>query len=825
MKLSWRWLSELVDLAGVDPAEAARALTFKSAEVEGLERLGTGLDGVVTARVDRVVPHPNADRLRLCTVSTGAGAPVEVVCGALNVAEGQIVCFARVGLTLPGGLTLKKAKIRGVESEGMICAEDELGLGTNHDGIIVLPPGTPVGVPVSGPLGVGDAVLEVGNTAITNRPDLWGHVGFARELSAILSRPLRPPPTAKAEASLSAARAPALPVTIEDPAACRRYVGLVVEGVRNGRTPPALVRRLEALGLRSVDLLVDLTNLVMLETGQPLHAFDLREIRGGAVHVRSARPGEAFETLDGKALSLVSDDLVIADAERVLALAGVLGGKASGVRADTTAILVESACFEAARTRRASIRHGTRTDASARFEKSLDPAGALPAALRYVELLLEHVPTAHVARAAADAHPRPFTPRSIDLAPDLVSRRLGIDVPVETSVRHLTALGFGVERAGAVLRVSVPSWRATKDVVLPEDLVEEVGRIHGYEHVKPIPLVGPLLPARPDPLRALERRGKTLLSLDLGYAEIASYVFHGLKECERTKIDPEACLRLRNPLSAEQDRLQVTTAQNLLRALVRNQAGTGQPGMGVRRLHEWTRVVRKADRRTPERATEIPVVGLGVAERERLDDAKGEVFLAAKEDVLALLARLGVTGAAASDAGDARLDDLGPLPAWLHPGRRAAVRHGGVVLALVGEVLPAVARAWDLAGTAALGEIHLDRVLAAVAAAPATMYRPPPRFPFAPFDVAVIVDRKTPAALVADELRRSAPKAVRGVTLFDAYEGPGIPAGQRSLAFTVTFGDDDATLSPKTIEVLQARAIDALRKKGYTVRTADAPKK
>ncbi len=446
----------------------------------------------------------------------------------------------------------------------------------------------------------------------------------------------------------------------------------MVEGVRNGPTPPALVRRLEAVGLRSVDLLVDLTNLVMLETGQPLHAFDLREVRGGVVSVRAARAGEAFETLDGRTLALVPDDLVIADAERVLALAGVMGGKASGVRADTTAILLESACFEAARTRRSSIRHGTRTDASARFEKSLDPEGALPAALRYVELLLEHAPAAHVARAVSDAYPRPFAPKTIELAPELVSRRLGIEVPVDTSVRHLVALGFGVDRVGAVLRVAVPSWRATKDVALPEDLVEEVGRIHGYEHVQPIPLTGPLLPARPDPLRSLERRGKALLSLDLGYAEIASYVFHGAKECERTHIDPEACLRLGNPLSAEQDRLQVTTAQNLLRALVRN-----QPTAPVRRLHEWTRVIRKADRRAPERATELPVVGLGVAERERLDDRKGEVFLACKEDVLGLLARLGVVGAAASDAGDARLDDLGPVPACLHPGRRAVIRHAG----------------------------------------------------------------------------------------------------------------------------------------------------
>jgi phenylalanyl-tRNA synthetase beta chain len=290
MKVSWRWLLEMADLAGVDPEEVVRLLPLRVADVEGVERLGA-LDGVVTARVLEVEPHPGADRLRLCTVDHGSSTVQRVVCGAPNVAKGQVVCFARIGTTLPNGVTLKKAKIRGVDSEGMICAEDELGIGTDHAGIIVLPEGTPVGRPAAEALGVSDLVIDLNNSGLTSRPDLWGHAGVAREVSAVVGRALRLPAAEKAAAAVAAAPGSPFPVTIEAPDACRRYLALVLEGVVNGPSPAPLRRRLESLGLRSVDLLVDLTNLVMLEQGQPLHAFDLREVRGGRIVVRRARAG------------------------------------------------------------------------------------------------------------------------------------------------------------------------------------------------------------------------------------------------------------------------------------------------------------------------------------------------------------------------------------------------------------------------------------------------------------------------------------------------------------------------------------------------------
>jgi phenylalanyl-tRNA synthetase beta chain len=813
MKVSWRWLGELADLAGVSPDEAARLLPLRTADVEGVERIGA-LDGVVTARVLEVAPHPGADRLRLCTVDHGAAAPLQVVCGAPNVAKGQTVCFARVGTTLPNGLTLKKAKIRGVESEGMICAEDELGLGTAHDGILVLPDG-PVGRPAGEALGISDVVLDLNNTGITNRPDLWGHLGVARECAAVFGRALRPPGTTAAEALVARATGPAFPVAIEDPASCRRYVGLVLEGVADGPSPDAVRRRLEAVGLRSVGRLVDLTNLVMLETGQPLHAFDLREVRGGRVVVRRAGPGETMRTLDGKDLVLSPEDLVIADAERVLALAGVMGGAASGVRGDTTAVLLESACFDAARVRRSAIRHGLRTDASARFEKSLDPEGCRRAALRFVEVVAGQGPGVRAPRAVADAYPRPYPPVEIALDPDLVRRRLGVAVDDAVVEARLASVGFGVTRGTPTWRVRVPSWRATKDVALPEDLVEEVGRLHGYEHVRPLAPTAPMRPLRPTPARALERDGRASLCLALGYVEIATYAFHGAAEAERLGTDPAAHVRLVHPLSAEQDRLQTTCTQNLLATAARN-----QPREASLALAEWTRVFVRSGAGGASRPEEVPVLGLLRAERDATDDPKGATFLATVGDVMALLARWNVPDVTVGDAGEAALVEGLPPPPWLHPGRRAVVRSASAPLALVGEVLPQVAAAFGLAGRAAVAEIHLGRVLATDRTG--RVYHGVPRFPWSPFDVAVIVPRKTPAADVAKLLAGVAPGTVRSVALFDVYEGAGIPEGHRSLAFTVTFGDDEGTMKPATLEKLMSRAIEVLRRAGFTVRTADA---
>ncbi len=426
-------------------------------------------------------------------------------------------------------------------------------------------------------------------------------------------------------------------------------------------------------------------------------------------------------------------------------------------------------------------------------------------------------PSARVARPPSDAFPRPPAPVAIDLEFDLVRRRLGLPVDDREIAERLASLGFAVEPAAGGARVGVPTWRATKDVAIPEDLVEEVGRLHGYERIVPTPAPSTLTPATIHPARVLEREGKAVLSLDLGYAEVAAYSFCGPKDCERTGLDPAAHLRLANPLSAEQDRMVLSTVPNLLRAAVRNQASF--PSF---RLCEWARVFPTKDPSAPGFPAETRVVGLLAFDRALHApdaDREGAVFLGVKEDVLALLDRLGIGGLAVADAeGGASIHPLLPSPPFLHPGRRAAVSRDGAVLALVGELQPFVARAWGLEGRVAVAEVNLDAALAGGRTPPE--YRPVPRFPVVPFDVAVVVPRRTPAAAVGATIAAVAPGSVRDVECFDVYEGSGIAEGQRSLAFRMTLLDEGGTLSAKAADALRAKVLDALRGRGWSVRTA-----
>jgi phenylalanyl-tRNA synthetase beta chain len=813
MKLSLRWLRELVDLSGLGAAEVADTLTFHVAEVEDVVSVGAALDAVKTARVLTAARHPQADRLSVCTVDAGDGVVRTVVCGAPNVAAGQVICHAPVGTTLPNGVTLSRRAIRGVDSDGMICAEDEMGLGKDHDGILVLDPTTPLGRPVSEALGLRDEVLEVNNTAITHRPDLWGHVGFARELAAVLNRKLTLPGRAAAEAAFAAATGPAPAVAIDDPEGCRRYVGLSLTGLSNGPSPQPIKRRLEALGVRSVDLLVDLTQWVMLEQGQPLHAFDARALTG-AVRVRRAGTGERLKTLDGQERALTPEDLVIADARAALAVAGVMGGAESAVRGDTSAVLLEAACFDAVRIRRTSARLGLRTDASTRFEKSLDPEGTWTSALRFVELVLAHVPSARAAGRPADVGRGPVAPREIELPYERVRRRLGVRVGDFESRARLLALGFGCTEGRDGLLVTVPSWRA-RDVTCSEDLVEEVGRTRGYADVPSVAPVLPMHPTRPPPARALERRAAAVLSLELGYAQTTCYSFYGAEAAGRLGLAATKHVMLANPLGAEQDRLELTTLPNLLLAVARNQA---QEARG--RLWESTRLLPPAPiaGRLP---AEVPVLAAVTWDRDG-DDPTGRQFRDALEDLRVLFLRLGVPAPLLTEGAAALAPGL-PRPTWLHPGRAAVVRvAGSEVLAVVGEVAPAIRRAFGLEGRVVHAEISAVALLdAAQAAGPE--YAPVNRFPVAPFDVAVIVPRRTPAARVVDAITQAAPGHVRGVRVFDVYEGAGIPAGQRSLALACDLFDPAGTLSPRTAEDLRRKVRAALDAAGWTVRAGDVP--
>ncbi|HTF91111.1 MAG TPA: phenylalanine--tRNA ligase subunit beta, partial [Planctomycetota bacterium] len=545
MHISYRWLSRHVDLAGVTPQQLAVDLTLSTAEVEGLERFAPCLGDVVVGFVKTRVPHPGSDHLNLCTVDVGQAEVLQIVCGAANVDAGQKVAVATAGTELPGGIKLKRTKIRGVESNGMICSERELGLGEEHSGIWVLPADATVGKSVAQALSLEDWVIEIDNKSVTHRPDLWGHRGFARELAAIYRRPMIPLDTSLPRAVSGGT---AFPVRIESPA-CSRFVALSIEGASNARSPDWLRFLLLAVGQRPIDLFVDLSNFVMLDLGQPNHLFDRRRLSSEGIVVRDARPGETVVTLDGTSRALETSDLLITSGGAAVGLAGIMGGDATKVSADTTSLILEAASFQASVIRKTSARLGLRSDASARFEKNLSPTLAIEAAGHLVRTLESIQPNAHLAAPATDVGDWRDPARSVKLRPARVRAVLGAPISDETIRDILVRLGLETQTSGETWNVLIPSQRATKDLSIESDLIEEVGRIHRYGSIAEKPLAGELTPVARDPRQVLVRRIEDRLAGGAAFHQTISYSFVADELLEKLGLISLAHVRVINPVA------------------------------------------------------------------------------------------------------------------------------------------------------------------------------------------------------------------------------------------------------------------------------------
>ena len=521
MQVSYRWLARHVELAGISADQLAEDLTLSTAEVEGVERFAPQLCDVVVGHVVKRDPHPNADKLSACEVDVGEAETLQIICGAPNVAAGQKVAVATVGTLLPGDFKIKKSRIRGVESRGMICSVRELELGDEHDGIWELPEAAETGKSVAEALGIEDWSIEIDNKSLTHRPDLWGHRGIATEVAAIYRRELRP-----LECTLpQTGDGPPFPLRVESDA-CSRYLGLLVEGARAEPSPDWLRWLLLAVGQRPIDLIVDLSNFVMLDLGQPNHTFDANRLAAAGIVVRNARDDETLTTLDGEARKLTASDLLICSDDAPVALAGIMGGEKSKVGEDTSRLLLEVATFDAATVRRTSTRLGLRTDSSARFEKSLDPTLPATAAAHFSSLLSQLQPSVTFPARISDAGDFRDPARQIILRPTRVRSALGVEIDNSAIADILSRLGFGVTDVGDdSLEVAVPSARATKDIAIEQDLVEEVGRIHRYGNIPEQTMLAAVAPPTPDPRRTLVRRIQDRLAGAARFHEVLSHSF------------------------------------------------------------------------------------------------------------------------------------------------------------------------------------------------------------------------------------------------------------------------------------------------------------
>ncbi|MDI6631848.1 MAG: phenylalanine--tRNA ligase subunit beta [Bacillota bacterium] len=777
MRVPLSWLKEFVDVP-VSPEELAERLTMAGIAVDAVVPFGQGVKGVVVARLTEVRPHPNADRLRICVADTGT-ALYEVVTGAPNVFPGAVVPLGLEGARLANGMVIKRARFRGVDSCGMVCSEAELGLEERSAGIMILPPETPLGEDVATLLGFPDFVLELDLTP--NRGDCLCVAGIAREVAALYGLPLKFPPVLPAgRETLS----DLVEVEIAAPELCGRYAARVFKEVKIGPSPLWMQVRLRMAGMRPINNMVDITNYVMLELGQPLHAFDYETLRGRKIVVRRADAGERLVSLDEVLRELGPEDLVIADAERAVAIAGVMGGLDTEVTPATATVLLESANFNPQSIRRTARALGLRSEASLRFEKGVDIEGAVRAADR-AAYLVKKTGIGQAVPGVADCYPGRPERRTVVVQPARVEAVLGTPVPRDEAVEWLGRLGFSVQKDGENWIVSVPTFRP--DVSIEEDIVEEVARFYGYERIPATLLYGETTPGqRPATAAFLDQVSQFLTGL--GFSEVITYSFINPASFDRLHLpedDPHRrAVRLKNPISEDQSVLRTLLLPGLLDVLVRNLSRR----VDNVAVYEVGKVFLPRDGgELPEEYLKLGLAVSGRKPRHWKGPAVEMDFFFLKGIVEALLRRLRVNEPAFLPLKD--------HPA-LHPGRAARIVTEGEELGVIGELHPEVQEAYGLPARAVVGEFSVEALLAA--RRPAS-YRDLPRFPGVLRDVAFIIPEEVPAAAVAEAIKTAGGKLLRELKLFDVYKGVQVPEGTRSLAFSLLFQAEDRTLTDEEV--------------------------
>jgi phenylalanyl-tRNA synthetase beta chain len=789
MRLSLNWLSEFVDY-GLSPEELADRLTLAGLEVEGIARIGEGIEGVVVGAVRETRPHPGADKLTLCRVET-PGETVEVVCGASNVRPGIKIPLARVGARLPDGTVIRKGKFRGEVSQGMICSEKELGLAESSEGIWILPDDLAAGTELT-PL-LRDVILTIGVTP--NRGDCLSVLGIAREVAALTGAPLRERPADLVEGGESITQQVA--VEIADVEGCPRYAARVVRGVRVGPAPFRMQRRLEAAGLRAINNVVDVTNYVLLERGQPLHAFDLPLLADQRIVVRRGRAGERIITLDGVEREVTPETLLICDGRKPVALAGVMGGRETEVTERTADLLLESAYFLPVSVRRTAKRLGLQTEASYRFERGTDPEGVLPALDRAAGLLAG-VAGGQVARGVVDCYPRPMTPPTISLRCARLNLVLGTAWTEDAIRETLTRLGIRFTAATGERLVAVPPMYRS-DLTREIDLIEEVARVRGYDRIPVTQPVGAVPPPLEEARSTAFLQGLRGVLVSLGYTEAIHFSFGDARDLDLLGLptdDPRRqMVKLRNPLAEDQAYLRSSLLPGLMGALQRNL----HRGAADVRLFEIGRVFLARGEGLPQEGLHLAAVAAGAGTGSWRENPREVVVFDLKGAVEGLLAALRVSRAVWIPEGD--------VP-YLHPTRAARLEIDGKPVGRVGEIHPEVAARYDLKLRACLLELSLEALPAFSPGA--VRFRPLPRFPAVQRDLALVVEDALPAGRALEAIRAVASDLLEEVRLFDLYRGQSIPKGKKSLAFRLTYRAPDRTLTDQDVEAMHHAILDRL---------------
>ena len=788
MKFSELWLREWVNPA-LGSEALSEQITMAGLEVDGLDPVAGAFHGVVVGEVVECGQHPNADKLRVTKINVGGERLLDIVCGAPNCRQGLKVAVATVGAVLPGDFKIKAAKLRGEPSEGMLCSFSELGISDDHDGIIELPADAPIGTDIRSYLRLDDNTIEISVTP--NRADCLGIAGIARDVAVLNGLPLTEPDIEAVPATL----ADTLPIRVEASAACPRYLGRVVKGINvKAATPLWMREKLRRCGIRSIDPVVDITNYVLLELGQPMHAFDLDRIEGGIV-VRLAEEGEALTLLDGTEAKLSQDTLVIADEQKALAMAGIFGGEHSGVNEETQNVLLESAFFAPLAITGRARRHGLHTDASHRYERGVDPSLQYKAIERATQLLLEICGgQAGPVIDQTDAKELPAR-ATITLRREKLDRLIGHVIADEQVTDILTRLGCEVTVGAGEWQAVAPGWRF--DMAIEEDLVEEVARIYGYNNIPDVPVKASLIMTEHREVALSLKRVKTLL-VDKGYQEAITYSFVDPKVQQLLHPGEEALI-LPSPISSDMSAMRLSLWTGLLGAVVYNQ----------NRQQGRVRLFESGLRFVPEPQADLGIqqdlmlagVLSGHRTEEHWDMARQAVdFYDLKGDLESILDLTGKLEAITFRA------EANPA---LHPGQSAAIYLHGEKIGFIGVIHPELERKLDLNGRTLVFELLWNKVADRVLPDAQEISR----FPANRRDIAVVVAENVPAADIIAECKKVGANQVVGVNLFDVYRGKGVNEGEKSLAISLTLQDTSRTLEEEEIAATVARCVAALKER------------
>ncbi len=793
MIVTYNWLKEFVDFQYA-PQELCDQLTMVGLEVDALEEIGGNLDSVIVAKLESVEQHPDADRLTVCQVNNGTEV-VQVVCGATNHKTGNPIALAQPGSVLPGDFKIKKSKIRGQVSQGMLCSEKELALAEDSPGIMILPSGLTLGQPVFEALGLKDFQIEIGLTP--NRPDCLSVVGVAREVAALCGQKLKLPVSQISEAADSIEQQAS--VVIENSEGCPRYAARMIKNIKIGPSPDWMVRRLEAVGMRSINNVVDVTNYVMMELGHPLHAFDFRFLQDQKIVVKSAQQGEKFKTLDNQEHSLTADDLMICDGQQSVALAGVMGGLDSEVKDNTDTILLEAAYFKPTMIRRTSKRYGLHTESSHRFERGAD-IDMIPVALDRAASLIAELAGGQVLSGIIDSYPRQLDPVILEISAKKAKSLLDIPVDCDNIKQLFESIGLQTQTGNCsdCLQVKVPSFRP--DIEREVDLIEEVARLYGYDQI-PVTMPVGTVDAQLPPLRQLLQKTLRQTIVAAGFSEAMNYSFVAADSLEKIGVTADDSrsvqVKILNPLSEDQSVMRTSLVPSLLETVARN--------LNYRSSDLSLFELRPIFLTQPENGQSVEPLSLtavmsGQREPEGWSQSSAAVdFYDIKGVVEKILTKVNIDNVSF---------DANFSQPYLHPGKSCRLMFGNQLLGFLGEIHPEVLTRFSIDQPVYIFELDVENIIAT--AGTHAQFKPLSRFPDVKRDSALLLDESISADQVMDIVNRSKIRFVESATIFDLYTGKGVPAGKKSLAIRVCYRDLEKTLTEVEVSKSHDKLIRSL---------------